>query len=229
MAKIVSLVGGQVAMEWALGEAEILIGRGGDCRIQLNHPSVSRHHAKLTQFQGHYFVEDLQSTNGVIVNGQRVHKRLLKHGDVLHIGSHELRCLLQPERQAPVDLDQTLVLQRPGLERPTPASALPAAPAQRDHRSESNRSEPGRAQVRFLNGPAQGQSRPVDKALYTLGVPGGHLAVISKRTQGYFLLHLGGTSVTTLNGVAVHGGGVRLNHRDIIQVGETRVEFLSEA
>lgn len=50
-------------MEW-------IIGRGGN--IKINSPGVSREHAKLTRkADGSYILEDLNSTNGTFVNGQR--------------------------------------------------------------------------------------------------------------------------------------------------------------
>ena len=87
MKKIVRLVAGEVVADWRLDAIEVLIGRGGDCQIQLNDPSVSRHHAKITRVYSEHFIEDLNSTNGVILNGRRVRKHVLKASDHVQIGT----------------------------------------------------------------------------------------------------------------------------------------------
>ena len=76
---------------------------------------------------------------------------------------------------------------------------------------------------------AQGDSRLVDKSLYTIGQPGGNLAVISRRAHGYFLMHLGGDRITRRNGEEVHGAGVVLASGDQIQVGDIQLEFYTES
>jgi hypothetical protein len=86
----------------------------------------------------------------------------------------------------------------------------------------------GKAYLHHLSGPLRGETKLVDKSLYTIGQPGGTLAVISRRAKGYVLLHLGGDDLTTLNGQAVLGAGVALNQGDMIQVGDRRMEFRLE-
>lgn len=216
MPKLVVIQEGALLMESELSDKETLIGRGTDCDIHLNDPSVSRHHAKVARIYTGYFVEDLQSTNGVMLNGRRVRKHMLKDGDIVQIGAHELRYSAAQDA-AEEEADKTVVISRPAAK---PARERIAAPPP----SESA----GRAYVRHLSGPDQGDSKLVDRALFTLGKPGGNLAVISRRAQGHFLLHLGGDSMTTLNGKEVHGAGVKLTDGDVIEMGDTRLEFYSE-
>ncbi|WP_018952631.1 AAA family ATPase [Thioalkalivibrio sulfidiphilus] len=66
------------------------IGRTSACRIQLAHMSVSRKHAAILKADEHYFVVDLNSRNGIAVNGERVERRLLKDGDRIAIGCYQL-------------------------------------------------------------------------------------------------------------------------------------------
>lgn len=56
----------------------------------VNHPSVSKEHFILTFKDYIYTIEDLNSTNGVVVNGSRVQKTQLKHGDLIKIGDISL-------------------------------------------------------------------------------------------------------------------------------------------
>lgn len=67
------------------------IGRTPDNDIQVNTTFVSRHHAVLLAGTDHCIVEDLNSTNGVLVNGQRTGRQVLHDGDTVTIGKTHFR------------------------------------------------------------------------------------------------------------------------------------------
>lgn len=71
-------------------EDEVVLGRGRQADIVLLHASVSRRHARVFPQETNYFIEDLQSSNGLKVNGQSVNSKLLKHGDAIEIGVNRL-------------------------------------------------------------------------------------------------------------------------------------------
>ena len=93
MAKLTIMHNHQFVAEWIVTD-EVVIGRDPQCSIPLDDPAVSRHHAKILRgalrSQQTYLIEDLNSTNGVLLNGDTVHKRMLKEGDVIRIGHHEI-------------------------------------------------------------------------------------------------------------------------------------------
>jgi hypothetical protein len=65
----------------------ITLGRDITNDIVINDPEVSRHHCRLTQGGGGYTIEDLGSTNGTFINGQRLTgARPLSHGDMVGLG-----------------------------------------------------------------------------------------------------------------------------------------------
>lgn len=72
------------------------IGRTPDNSIQIDSPSVSRHHAVLLLTAEGTVVEDLASTNGVYINGTRVRRQPLREGDLLTIGNTEFRFVFKP-------------------------------------------------------------------------------------------------------------------------------------
>ncbi len=93
-------------------EQDVLnIGRLPSNDLQLRDPSVSGHHAKIITIHGTSFLEDLRSTNGTYVNGERVVKCVLRDGDQITIGRNRIRYVVeqppggkpQPTRLAPVD------------------------------------------------------------------------------------------------------------------------------
>ena len=81
------------------------IGRAPGCELQIESSSVSRHHALVHVSAREVIVEDLNSTNGVLVNGRKVAREPLAHGDVLTIGEALFRVNWQPivpERGGPL-------------------------------------------------------------------------------------------------------------------------------
>lgn len=69
-----------------LAGSETLIGRAPGCHLQISDESASREHAVVLSEAGRYSLEDLQSTNGVRVNGKRVRSAQLSPGDEIEIG-----------------------------------------------------------------------------------------------------------------------------------------------
>jgi hypothetical protein len=67
------------------------IGRGSDNELVLDTKHVSRYHAVLLAGPAHTSIEDLNSTNGVFVNGKRVARQVLKDGDKVTIGRTQFR------------------------------------------------------------------------------------------------------------------------------------------
>ena len=72
------------------------IGRAPGCELQVDSTSVSRHHALLLVGPRECIIEDLNSTNGVIVNGRKVTRQLLNDGDAVTIGEIQFRYSARP-------------------------------------------------------------------------------------------------------------------------------------
>jgi hypothetical protein len=68
----------------------VVIGRSKDCDIQVADPNVSRRHAEVRQEGAAYWIVDLDSTNGMEVNGRRLKRAKLRPGDKITLGSTEL-------------------------------------------------------------------------------------------------------------------------------------------
>lgn len=74
-------------------DREIVIGRGGELDIVLVEDMVSRKHAKITTVEGKIVIQDLGSTNGTFVNGEKIKKARLKEGDRVLIGTSILKLI----------------------------------------------------------------------------------------------------------------------------------------
>lgn len=87
---------GKPAGEYFFEEGRVIIGRAPDSEIQIDSRYVSRHHAQFVSSPEGCFIEDLNSTNGLQLNGKSVQKQLLDDGDVVAIDDiefvyHDLR------------------------------------------------------------------------------------------------------------------------------------------
>src|SRR4051794_13284997 len=68
----------------------VLLGRSRECDIQVEDANVSRRHAELRQEGSSYWIVDLDSTNGIEVNGKRVKRAKLESGDTFTVGATEI-------------------------------------------------------------------------------------------------------------------------------------------
>jgi hypothetical protein len=108
--------GAEVSIDLTL--AGVHIGRGSDCAIRTHDPQVSRRNCKISFSGGRWCVDDLGSMNGTFVNGERVTRAALSHGDIIGCGALEVQFLdaigVPPEAPAPtVSLGQSVA---PALE-----------------------------------------------------------------------------------------------------------------
>lgn len=86
MAKLLIHEDQQLLREIRLYKPRLCIGRSSECEIRLSSTGVSRKHAQITHEGDVFVIEDLGSTNAIFVNGVKIRRAALKHGD--RIGIH---------------------------------------------------------------------------------------------------------------------------------------------
>lgn len=82
---------GRTLQEFALADNEVIIGRLPDCGLVLDDRAVSRRHARIAMGRNGWYIEDLDSVNGVFVNDRPVLRSVLSDGDCIAIGRYVLR------------------------------------------------------------------------------------------------------------------------------------------
>src|SRR5256885_2443980 len=176
------------------------------------------------------FLEDLNSTNGTYVNGKLIKKHALQHGDVVTVGHHQWRFVEDDEAQD--EFEKTMVIQpssRPvekvraaseAAEKVSPCiSATGKVRALNDTAASSAALKKAKLQV--LSGAFAGRELELNKALTTLGRPGVQVAAITRRAEGYFIVHVDSGKVDDyplLNGTAIGAQATRLADNDVIQL-----------
>jgi pSer/pThr/pTyr-binding forkhead associated (FHA) protein len=191
----------------------ITVGRQDGNTIRLTERNVSRQHARLVRNDSGYRIEDLDSYNGVIVNGSKIEKAVdLRDGDRVGVGDYIIA--LKAEADAPP------------LSPPQPArSALPAAAA-------------GSPPARFVmvSAPAPGAEFSLAKPLVRIGrleeldlcishrsISREHARVVAR--DGSFEIE----DLKSANGVRINGSTVKrapLRSGDIVELGQVRFRFV---
>jgi hypothetical protein len=86
MAMLMIREGNSPRRQWALQATVTIIGRSDDCHVVVDDRQASRHHARITQTEDGYVLEDLASKNGTFLNGQPLTvPAVLKDGDEIGI------------------------------------------------------------------------------------------------------------------------------------------------
>ena len=126
MAKLVVLSEGQKGRSLELKLERTTIGRLDDNAFQIPDQSVSSHHCEIMMRGAEIVVKDLNSTNGTYIDGQQVTEKALKPGQVLRLGTIELRLENGETSQAAgKSLTQTRVLTQGGVKLGDTAPAAP--------------------------------------------------------------------------------------------------------
>jgi len=86
-AYLIVLQGSNVGEMHEIDGAETVLGRGQTSSLRLNDEGVSRKHARINRAGDKYIIEDLNSSNGTLVNGASVTQRILEDGDKISLGS----------------------------------------------------------------------------------------------------------------------------------------------
>ena len=89
MPKLTLQFEGRLLKEYAVGVG-LTIGRLPDNSVIIDNPAVSGHHARVFSESGAVILEDLNSTNGTFVNGKPTTRQVLRNGDVVLIGKHQI-------------------------------------------------------------------------------------------------------------------------------------------
>ena len=215
MAKLILSMDGLVLKEIALNKERMSIGRRASNDIQIDNLAISGEHAVVVTLLDDSFLEDLNSTNGTLVNGQPARKHRLANGDVIELGKYKLKYVVEAAAEAGDGIDE-------GGEGGSARAALRAEAAA------SSVMLPN-ASIEVVSGNNSGRRLALSKPLTTLGKPGVQVAVIARRPQGFFINHVEGAQFPLLNGRPIAAQAHLLDDRDVIEIAGVTMRFCAEA
>ncbi len=257
MARLILSLDGQTLAEYNMTKERYTVGRLPDNDIRIDNAAVSGHHSLIINILNDSFLEDLNSTNGTYVNGKLIKKHALQHGDVITVGHHQLRYVDDQAQQAPEDeFEKTMVIEPSGhmekqvakAARAAEAAAVKASPVSKPAPAPEATPKPRKpfsptttqevdqdavpalplAKLQVLSGTFAGRELELTKALTTLGRPGVQVAAITRRAEGYFIVHVESgddEGFPLVNGMAIGPQARRLQDNDVIQLAGVKMGF----
>jgi pSer/pThr/pTyr-binding forkhead associated (FHA) protein len=245
MARLVLHLDGQTLAEYNMSKERYTIGRLPDNDIRIDNAAVSGHHALVINILNDSFLEDLNSTNGTYVNGKIVKKHALQHGDVITVGHHALRFVDGDTEEEQDEFEKTMVISSrdaaqlvAGAQKVAAAAAsvggnghavaaAPAAAASSGAAAFANGVLP-RAKLQVLSGQFAGRELDLIKTLTTLGRPGVQVAAITRRADGFYIVHVESgreNDFPLVNGAPIGQQARRLHDNDVVQLAGVKMGF----
>ena len=229
-AKVILTFNDETVGEFLLDKESMTIGRRPTSDIYIDNLAVSGTHARILTILEDSFLEDLESTNGVFVNGQRVKKHALQEGDVVIIGKHELRFYPDEASSGVTGASEGLIT--PSYpEAPIESAAEEIQYEPSEKAAAEAATSGGTAKLRVITDGGPGKELLLTKSITTVGKPGVQVAAISRRPQGDFIVNVErgeGTKAPLVNGAPLGHGSLRLEHQDVIEIAGVKMEYLKE-
>jgi pSer/pThr/pTyr-binding forkhead associated (FHA) protein len=97
MLQIIIKLNNTVIKEFNTDQNEIIIGREPGSDIQIDNIAISREHACIVKGPNDCFIEDMNSKNGIFINGKKINKKFLKTNDEITIGKYSLQIVLEED------------------------------------------------------------------------------------------------------------------------------------
>ncbi|MDH5446487.1 MAG: FHA domain-containing protein [Gammaproteobacteria bacterium] len=219
MARLILTLDGAVIREYELDKDSISIGRKHGNDVQLNDLTVSGRHALITRMGDHIYVDDLGSTNGTLLNGGRVAKSQIQHGDTIQTGNYQFTYFseedgdYEPTMFIRAEIEDTQVIDTSSVSINTRGEKL--------------------AGVRIMNGPMAKKVLELRKPFNTLGFNGDKLAMISRNVNGYTISAIlnnkpgkpKSSDKPLVNKTPIPSDPMVLNDRDVLELAGTKMEF----
>jgi len=239
MAKLILTQNDQVLKEYPLNKECITVGRRPENDIQIDNLAISGQHCQIINILNDSFIEDLNSTNGTVVNNRSIKKHALANGDVIKLGDHQLKYVNELATSVSEDeFAKTMIIRPDAMGMPMHEAGAEIEQSVGEISDELSRvqeestpapaAELKKAKLRIINGSNAGKELELTKPMTTLGRPGIQVSAITRREHGYSIVRVEGKDdqFPLINGKATGKGLHPLNDNDIIEVAGIKMEFV---
>ncbi len=226
---------GEPVKIYELDEPVISIGRLPENTIPISNMGVSRRHVKIEQdTDKSYVLSDLNSLNGTFVNGKKIKKVTLAHGDKICIGKYTI--IYEGDQES---------AKREGLSQPEAVAGMQEGSSRRSstvvqpsvgEKKEESEDDPASGSAPVLIETSKHIVYKLDRNFLTLGsdeeddifVNGFMInkaqAVLEQREDGYYIIGQKLMAKIKVNGKSVRTR--RLEHKDRIEIGSSTFRFM---
>mgnify|MGYP001144729056 CR=1 FL=1 len=214
-----------------LDRERITIGRRADNDVCLPYPAVSGEHAAVVTILDDSFLEDLNSTNGTLVNGKSVAKHFLRNHDEIDIGRQMLVYVSgfgESSSTGDASASTPDSSSRSGRRIDTaPLVREPAMATTQSGDADASRAagSMATAALEVVEGAGAGRVVPIDREVFVIGRVGLQVAAAMRTPDGLRLVHVEGDSPPRINGAALPGEGSLLALGDEIEIAGARLRF----
>ena len=208
---------GKVIYKHLLKKEEAAIGRNPESAIVIDNTAVSYDHAVVRWENDDFYIQDLRSKNGTLVNDKPIKKYKLYNGDLITVGRHELLF----EEEGTFTIHETAA---PSVEDSNYISGTTVINLASMQKPSLTYIKGGKGKVPLIQKVITlGKSKDSDIIIKGLMV-GDTAATIAVESDGYYFSYQNGFAKPSVNGQTVKGT-VKLKSSDVIELGSIKMRF----
>lgn len=218
MAKLLITRAGKNPIHFFIDAEKVVAGRVESCALFLDAPGVSKEHAAILTVGNDHILEDLGSTNGTLVNGEKVTRHILQNRDLIEIGPFRIQYVNQRALKN-MDFDQTMMFAGESMGDESEQAPVVETARARQMVGHCASLRPAKADREEIE---------LDRLIQAVGRPTGQLAAILRRPQGYVIMHVSGRGSPRVNDRAIGDAWQNLSSGDKLEVDGERYEFKND-
>lgn len=210
MSKLTLSFKGKVLKVFPVLKGSMTLGSDPSCTIYIDSLAIQPQHAEINTSNNESAIRDLNTEEGTFIGQTKIEGlHPLKDGDVIRVGKHTLAYAYSED----------ITSENEAVAENLPAEESPI-------KMEAQEKTQGWLQI--MNGSNLGKTMSLNKSMTNLGKPGVSTAVITKRSDGYFISQLEGNHPLLIKNEELGDRSLQLRDGDTIQIGNIKMQFYLE-
>jgi len=201
---------GKVLKVFPVLKGSMTLGSDPSCTIHIDSLAIQPKHAEINTVNNESVIRDLNSDEGTFIGQTKIESlHQLKDGEVIRIGKHTITYAFSEN----ITNENDVITENQAEEAP---------PIQMEAQEKTQ------GWLQIMNGANLGKTMSLNKSMTNLGKPGISTAVITKRSDGYFISQLEGNHPLLIKNEELGDRSLQLADGDTIQIGNIKMQFYLE-
>lgn len=210
MSKLTLSFKGKVLKVFPVLKGSMTLGSDPSCTIHIDSLAIQPKHAEINTVNNESAIRDLNTDEGTFIGQMKIESlHQLKDGEVIRVGKHTITYAFS----------ENITNENDVIAENQPEEAPPI-------QMEAHEKTQGWLQI--MNGANLGKTMSLNKSMTNLGKPGISTAVITKRSDGYFISQLEGNHPLLIKNEELGDRSLQLADGDTIQIGNIKMQFYLE-